>query len=107
MVRVSIIIPVYNAEKTVERCVGSVLNQEYRDLEVIVVDDGSKDHTPEILDAMAEKDERLRVMHVENGGVSKARNLGLSIMQGTYVQFLDADDYIPMESTKLLVRSME
>lgn len=107
MVRVSVIIPVYNAENTVERCVSSVLNQEYKDLEVIVIDDGSKDASGAILNKLAADDDRLHVIHVENGGVSKARNTGLSLAKGQYVQFLDADDYIPMESTKLLVRTME
>ena len=107
MVRVSVIIPVYNAENTVERCVSSVLNQEYKDLEVIVIDDGSKDASGAILNKLAADDDRLHVIHVENGGVSKARNTGLSLVKGQYVQFLDADDYIPMESTKLLVRTME
>lgn len=107
MVKVSVIIPVYNAEKTIERCVRSVLDQEFQDLELIAVDDGSKDASGKILDEIAEKDSRLHVVHVENGGVSRARNIGLSMIQGEYVQFLDADDYIPMESTKLLVRTME
>lgn len=107
MVKVSVVIPVYNAEKTVERCVRSVLDQEFQDLELIAVDDGSKDASGKILDEIAEKDSRLHVVHVENGGVSRARNIGLSLIQGEYVQFLDADDYIPMESTKLLVRTME
>ena len=107
MVKVSVIIPVYNAEKTIERCVRSVLDQEFQDLELIAVDDGSKDASGKILDEIAKKDSRLHVVHVENGGVSRARNIGLSMIQGEYVQFLDADDYIPMESTKLLVRTME
>lgn len=107
MVKVSVIIPVYNAENTIERCVRSVLDQEFQDLELIAVDDGSKDASGKILDEIAEKDSRLHVVHVENGGVSRARNIGLSMIQGEYVQFLDADDYIPMESTKLLVRTME
>ena len=107
MVKVSIIIPVYNAEKTVERCVRSVLNQEFKDLELVAIDDGSKDASGSILDRIAKEDSRLSVMHVDNGGVSRARNIGLSYIQGEYVQFLDADDYIPMESTKLLVRTME
>ena len=107
MVKVSVIIPVYNAEKTIERCVRSVLDQEFQDLELIAVDDGSKDASGKILDEIAEKDSRLHVVHVENGDVSRARNIGLSMIQGEYVQFLDADDYIPMESTKLLVRTME
>lgn len=107
MSKVSVIVPAYNAEKVIERCVNSILNQEYKDLECIVVDDGSKDSTPQILDTLAQKDERLHVIHKENGGVSKARNTALEVVNGEYVQFLDADDWIPTDSTKLLVRSME
>ena len=107
MVKVSVIIPVYNAEKSIERCVRSVLDQEFKDLELIAVDDGSKDSSGAILDKIARTDTRLHVVHIDNGGVSRARNIGLSLIQGEYVQFLDADDYIPMESTKLLVRTME
>lgn len=107
MAKVSVIVPAYNAEKVIERCVSSILNQEYKDLECIVVDDGSKDLTPQILDALALKDARLHVIHKENGGVSKARNTALEAIQGEYVQFLDADDWIPTDSTKLLVRAIE
>lgn len=107
MPEVSVIIPVYNAEKTVERCVRSVLEQDYSDLEIIAVDDGSTDDSGKLLDAISETDPRLIVLHVENGGVSRARNTGLRQASGKYVQFLDADDYITNEATKLLVRTME
>lgn len=107
MPKVSVIVPAYNAEKAIERCVRSILNQEYKDLECIVVDDGSKDSTGEILDRIAKEDERLVVIHKENGGVSRARNTAIEAIKGEYVQFLDADDWIPTDSTKLLVRTME
>lgn len=107
MSKVSVIVPVYNAEKAIERCIRSILEQEYKDLEVIAVDDGSKDSSPAILDKIASEDERLKVIHKENGGVSKARNTAIRAITGEYVQFLDADDWIPTDSTKLLVRSME
>ncbi len=107
MPKVSVIVPVYNGEKAIERCIRSILDQEYKDLECIVVDDGSKDSSPAILDRLAKEDERLKVIHKENGGVSKARNTALEAVSGEYVQFLDADDWIPTDSTKLLVRTME
>ena len=107
MPKVSVIVPVYNAEKAIERCIRSILDQEYKDLECIAVDDGSKDSSAEILDRLAKEDERLKVIHKENGGVSKARNTALEAVHGEYVQFLDADDWIPTDSTKLLVRAME
>ena len=107
MPAVSVIIPAYNAEKAIERCVRSILNQEYKDLEVLVVDDGSKDHTGEILDKIAAEDERLVVIHKENGGVSVARNTAIRQARGKYIQFSDADDWMSKEATKLLVRTME
>ncbi|MBQ6451103.1 MAG: glycosyltransferase [Solobacterium sp.] len=107
MVKVSVIVPVYNAEKALERCIDSILNQEYKDLELIAVDDGSKDHSGEILDTYAKADPRVVVIHKENGGVSDTRNRALDIAQGEYVQFLDADDWIPADSTKVMVRAIE
>lgn len=107
MVKVSVIVPVYNAEKALERCIDSILNQEYKDLELIAVDDGSKDRSGEILDAYAKADPRVVVIHKENGGVSDTRNRALDIAQGEYVQFLDADDWIPADSTKVMVRAIE
>ena len=107
MATVSIIIPVYNAEKTIGRCVDSVLNQEYTDLELILVDDGSKDGSGPILDRYAAQDSRVRVVHKENSGVSDTRNRALALATGTYVQFLDSDDWITPDATRLLVRTAE
>lgn len=107
MPTVSIIVPVYNAENAVGKCIDSILNQEYEDFELIVVDDGSKDGSPAILDAYAEKDPRVRVIHKQNSGVSATRNLALNQAKGKYIQFLDADDWIPDNSTKMLVREAE
>ena len=105
--KVSIIIPVYNAEKAVRRCVDSVLDQEYTDFELLLMDDGSKDGSPAILDEYAEKDERVRVVHKENSGVSATRNMALDMARGDWVQFLDADDWITKDATKLFVRTAE
>lgn len=107
MPTVSIIVPVYNAEKAIARCADSILNQEYEDFEAIFVDDGSKDGSPAILDAYAKKDARVKVIHKANSGVSSTRNLALDQAKGTYIQFLDADDWIPDNSTKMLVREAE
>lgn len=94
MSKISIIVPVYKAEKYLAECVDSILNQTYRNLEVILVDDGSPDNCPKICDGFAAKDARVRVIHKENGGVSTARNAGLDAASGEYVTFVDSDDYI-------------
>lgn len=91
---ISIIIPIYNVEMYLRRCIDSVLNQTYKNIEVILVDDGSPDKCGEICDEYAEKDKRIRVIHKENGGLSDARNAGLAIATGKYVAFVDSDDYI-------------
>lgn len=86
---VSIIVPVYNAENYLVRCVGSVLNQEYTNFELILVDDGSKDNSGAICDSFAQRDNRVRVIHKENTGVSDSRNRAIEEAQGKYLQFLD------------------
>ena len=107
MAKVSIILPVYNAEEHLKHCIDSILAQEYEDLELIAVDDGSKDRSGAMLDSYAAKDSRVKVIHKENGGVSSTRNRGLDEAQGEYIQFIDSDDWLPADSTKLLVRAME
>ena len=107
MKKVSIIVPVYNGEKSIKRCAESILNQDYPELELILVDDGSRDRSWEIMQALATADHRVKAIHQENGGVSSARNRALAEASGTYVQFADADDWLPMDATKLLVREME
>ena len=89
----SIVIPVYNVEKYIEQCVGSVLNQTYKKFEVILVDDGSPDKCPEICDLYAKVDSRVKVIHQENAGLSEARNAGIQVASGKYVIFLDSDDF--------------
>jgi len=91
---VSVIIPVYNAEKTLQRCVISVLKQHYKDIQLILIDDGSKDESSSICDKLAEIDNRIMVIHQENSGVSAARNRGIDIAIGKYIMFLDSDDFI-------------
>ena len=103
--KVSIIVPIYNAEKTLHRCVNSILNQDYIDFELLLIDDGSKDSSGAICDEYAAKDARVRVIHKENSGVSASRNLALNEAKGEYLQFLDADDWITPNATRLLVES--
>lgn len=107
MPKVSIVIPVYNASKAIEKCIRSIFDEDYKDLEIIAVDDGSKDDSGTILDNLAKEDSRLVVVHKENGGVSKARNTAFKYVTGQYIQFMDSDDYIPKDSTKMLVRTIE
>ncbi len=104
---VSIIVPVYNAEKTLRRCVDSILHQEYADFELLLVDDGSRDGSAALCDDFAREDGRVRVIHKENAGVSAARNDAMDLARGDYLQFLDSDDWITPEATKLLVRTAQ
>ena len=93
-VKISVVIPVYKVEAYLERCVTSVLNQSMNDLEVILVDDGSPDHCPVICDEYANQDERVKVIHKENGGLSSARNAGLKKACGEYISLIDSDDFV-------------
>lgn len=94
MTEISIIVPVYNVEAYLSRCVNSILTQTYDDFELILVDDGSTDNSGKICDNFVSSDPRIRVIHKENGGVSSARNAGLDICVGKYVSFVDSDDFI-------------
>ncbi|MBR6787869.1 MAG: glycosyltransferase family 2 protein [Clostridia bacterium] len=91
---VSVVIPVYNVEAYLDRCVQSVVNQTYRKLEIILVDDGSPDACPSMCDAWAQKDKRIKVVHKENGGLGYARNTGIENATGEYICFFDSDDYV-------------
>ena len=105
--KVSIIIPVYNVEKYLEKCIKSVLNQTYQNLEIILVDDGSKDKSAIICDEYMVKDNRITVIHKQNGGLSSARNAGIEVATGEAVFFLDSDDYISKECIEKLVKLMK
>ena len=100
---VSVIVPVYNVEKYLNKCVDSIVNQTYKNLEIILVDDGSPDNCPQMCDDWAEKDSRIKVIHKENGGVSSARNTGLDKANGEYISFIDSDDYIDKDMFKTLL----
>lgn len=104
---VSVIIPVYNVEKYLERCVESIINQTYQKLEIILVDDGSPDRCPQICDDFALRDARIRVIHKENGGLSSARNAGIACMKGAYVTFVDSDDFLDKEAISAWKKSCE
>ena len=100
---VSIIVPVYNVEKYISRCIDSILAQTFTDWECILVDDGSPDKSGEICDEYASRDSRIQVIHMENRGVSAARNTGLSAAQSEYIYFIDSDDYVEREALELLL----
>mgnify|MGYP001751282486 FL=1 len=102
--KVSIIIPVYKVEKYLNECVQSVVNQTYKDLEIILVDDGSPDKCPEICDEYAKQDKRIKVVHRKNGGLSAARNSGIKMATGKYIYFLDSDDKIFPNAIEQLVK---
>ena len=107
MEKVSIIVPVYNGEQRVKRCAESILSQDYPELELILVDDGSRDKSWALMQQIADNDGRVKAVHKDNGGVSSARNRGLAEASGTYIQFADVDDWLPMDASKLMVREME
>ncbi len=91
---ISVIVPVYNVEKYLDQCIESIVNQTYKNLEIILVDDGSPDNCPAICDEWAKKDSRIKVIHKRNGGGGEARNFGLDISQGEFIGMVDSDDYI-------------
>lgn len=91
---ISIIVPVYNVEKYLDRCLESIVNQTYKNLEIVLVDDGSIDNSGEKCDEWLKKDNRIKVIHKQNGGVSSARNVGLEEASGKYITFIDSDDYV-------------
>lgn len=91
---ISVIVPIYNVEKYLARCVDSIVNQTYKNLEIILVDDGTPDRCPQMCDDYAEKDSRIKVVHKKNGGLSDARNAGMAVATGEYISFIDSDDYV-------------
>lgn len=103
MSEVSVIVPVYNVENILNNCIDSILNQTYKDLELVLVDDGSPDNSGKICDMYAEKDNRITVIHKENGGVSSARNAGIELASGKYICFVDSDDFLECDYLKELI----
>ena len=104
---ISVIVPVYNVEKYLGKCVDSILAQTYENLEIILVEDGTKDNSGAICDAYAAKDSRIRVIHKENGGLSSARNAGMDIARGEYFGFVDSDDWIEPKMYETLLNLAE
>lgn len=105
--KLSIIIPVYRTEGTLDRCLKSVVTQSFRDIEVILVDDGSPDNCPQLCDEWARRDARIRVVHKTNGGLSDARNAGIDLATGDYLTFVDSDDYLGTETLLPLMQHLE
>jgi glycosyltransferase involved in cell wall biosynthesis len=103
----SIIVPVFKTEKYLEKCVTSILRQTYKDFELILVDDGSPDNCPQMCDDYAANDSRVMVIHKDNGGVSSARNCGIEAAIGTYIWFVDSDDYIEPYSLEQLYNAQK
>lgn len=103
---ISVIVPVYNAEKYLDKCVASIVNQTYKDLEIILVDDGSPDNCPAMCDEWAKKDNRIKVIHKENGGQATARNAGLAMATGEYIAFVDSDDTCDPKMLEILRKMM-
>jgi len=103
---ISVIIPIYKAEKYIEKCVKRMMSQTYHNLEIILVDDGSPDESGAICERLAKEDARIRVLHKENGGAATARNAGLDVMTGKYIAFVDADDYMELNYIETLYRTL-
>ena len=107
MNKVSIILPIYNVEKYLEKCVKSVINQTYKNIEIILVDEGSKDSSGRICDELVESDNRIKVIHKKNGGLASARNAGYEVATGEYLMYIDSDDVIKNDIAEKCVSAME
>ena len=107
MDKISVIIPVYKTEKYLDKCIESIVNQTYKNLEIILVDDESPDNCPIKCDQWAKKDNRIKVLHIENKGVANARNIALDIVSGNYVSFIDSDDFAENDMLEMLYRCIK
>lgn len=101
---VTVVVPIYNVEKYLDRCISSIVNQTYKNLEIILVDDGSPDNCPQMCDDWAKKDNRIKVIHKENAGAGMARNTGIDNSCGSYILFVDSDDYIDLQTIEKSVQ---
>ncbi len=106
-VLVSVIVPVYNVEKYLEECVNSLTSQTYSNLEILLIDDGSTDGSGNICDSLAKEDARIRVFHLQNGGVSNARNFGIENAKGEYLSFVDSDDWVDLDMYEKMVQKIQ
>ncbi len=107
MIKVSVVVPVYKSEKSIDKCIKSIINQTITDIEIILIDDGSPDNSGKICDEYALKDERIKVIHKSNGGVSSARNRGIEEASGEYIVFVDSDDWVEKEYIETLLEIKE
>ena len=98
---VSVVVPIYNVEKYLDRCINSIVNQTYQNLEIILVDDGSPDRCPEMCDLWGKKDKRIKVIHKDNAGLGMARNTGIENARGEYICFFDSDDYVGLQTIEV------
>lgn len=105
--QVSVIVPVYNAEQYLEKCVSSIVEQTHRNLEIILIDDGSVDRSAELCDAWAERDARIRVIHQKNAGPAAARNAGLDRVTGEFISFVDSDNWLDVQFCEKMLDAMD
>ena len=105
--KVSVVVPIYKVEKYLDRCVQSIINQTYENLEIILVDDGSPDNCPDMCDEYAKADSRVTVVHKPNGGLPDARNAGLDVASGEFILFVDSDDWIESQTVAELIEIIE
>lgn len=105
--RISIVVPIYNIEKYLKKCVGTLINQTYHNIEIILVDDGSTDHSAEICDSFAEQDSRIKVIHKSNGGLSSSREAGINASSGDYIMIVDGDDWIDEHTVEECVNALK
>ena len=105
--KVSIIVPIYKVEKELDRCVRSLLGQTYKNIEIILINDGSPDSCPQLCEKYARKDRRIKVVHKENGGLSSARNRGLEVAEGQYISFVDGDDWVEPDFIEALINNLK
>ena len=107
MDKISVIVPIYNADKYLQICLDSIISQTYNNLQIILIDDGSTDESPKICDIYAERDSRFKVIHQENHGAVYARNIGIDNAEGKYITFVDADDWIEFNMIEQLYESLK
>jgi len=105
--KISVVVPIYNAEKYIEKCIESIINQTYKKIEILLINDGSTDNSKSICEMYAKKDNRIKILNQKNGGVSKARKNGIKHSNGQYITFVDADDYIDKEMYEIMIKKIE
>lgn len=107
MNKISVIVPIYNVEKYLPTCLNSIINQTYKNLEILLINDGSSDNSGEICENYAKMDNRIHVFHKRNEGVSSARNLGIDLSVGDFISFVDPDDFLDLNLYEIVISNME